>query len=124
MVSRNATVLVSLFAYIIVSLGCPISLQPPGKAAKRALFAMKSTASSSFKGGKSLHDERATEPPSAPRSRSPVMGFMISDQPRVQTDFVEIPRLIETFAVVPIAAYRLSEINRSPDTPPPRSFTS
>jgi hypothetical protein len=120
MISRNAMALVLLFAYLIVNLGCPISSQAPGKAAKRTHLAQKAIEPSAFKGCQPDRGQTQIRSPGAPRSESPITGFLISDQPRMRTAVAQIPQLVESFAFIPMTAYRLPEIHRAPDTPPPR----
>ena len=118
-VSRNRTVLVCLFVYIIVSLGCPISMQPPGKASKRNRLLTRSAASLP-------QDERSDrrDDGKEPRSHSKFVGFVVSDQPRVPADTIDRPPIVQSLAEVPIALLCASGLSPSPETPPPRPFIS
>src|SRR5262245_61128291 len=120
---RDRVALLSLIAYIIVSLGRPISMHPPGKASKRNRL-LTGSAASLPRDGRSNHTDNQQTPSHGEQNHCTVVGFMTSDQPRVQTETSHLPQLLETLAHVPVESLPLSGVSRSPDTPPPRPFIS
>jgi len=70
---------------------------------------------------------RVANSPTMSRNRTVLVSlfaYVISDQPRVQIEPVDVPPLVEALADVPLVTDRLPEVPRSPETPPPRRFLS
>lgn len=110
--------MISLVAFVIGTIGCPILGQRPDRDAKRGRHAVQRTEPVEAARDQS---ENALPVPKAPSEEAPIVGLVIQAQPQAPVSSVAVPMPETSGRLAPIAIVRRDATFLPPDTPPPRS---
>jgi hypothetical protein len=118
--------LVLVLSVFIANVGCPISSQRPGKAAKRIHVVVSGGGSSSTNPfpAKPSDLPKPQDPSPHQPGKSPIVGFVFHLQVSLPASSVGRPHQVGTFAPCPILTVHVPVRDLSPDTPPPKRFAS